>query len=90
MKSVIVDIEQVSQDAGLGDRSLGNLHFAGLLTQRGSGTESQLVSRFLLSRLVVLQISCCTTVYTYFGLVSSKGNCIDVTQNFSQYVSQRF
>ena len=54
MRSVIVDIEQVCQDAESGDRSLGYLDFAGLLTQRGSGTESQLVSRFSFSKLVVL------------------------------------
>ena len=54
MRSVIVDIEQVCQDAELGDRSLEFLDFAGLLTQRGSGTESQLVSRFSFSKMVVL------------------------------------
>ena len=53
-RSVIVDNEQVCQDAELGDRSLGFLDFAGPLTQRESGTESQLVSRFSFSKMVVL------------------------------------
>ena len=54
MRSVIVDIEQVCQDAELGDRSLEFLDFAGLLTQRGSGIGSQLVSRFSFSKMIVL------------------------------------
>lgn len=44
MRSVIVDIEQVCQDAELGYQSLGYLDSAGLLIQRGSGTGFQLVS----------------------------------------------
>ncbi len=41
---MIVDIEQVCQDAELEYRSLGHLISAEILIQRGSGTGSQLVS----------------------------------------------
>lgn len=44
MRSVIVDIEQVCQDAELGYPFLEYLGFAGLLIQRGSGTGFQPVS----------------------------------------------
>ena len=44
MRSVIVDIEQVCQDAGLEYPFLEYLDSAGILIQRGSGTGSQLVS----------------------------------------------